>query len=254
MHPKPPSSLDYDGFLHELALKSWNRAMLEGDAERAETNAKKLAASHDKFWRFVGHIHVSTSRLTRGQATLALDALAEAARVFAESGEIAAIAKSLRAHIHLETHSPKNALAALRGAVATPEVSYWRALAYARQGRREEAVELACTLERLGKSTSNAFASHIRGDLDPESRLASLQRAADAVEEQAVLSPEPVSSPFASRTLPRSRTPDSTRTLRRAFARSRPRPDPSPIGRFRIFAACTGWDGLARMRTRGNGA
>ncbi len=192
VHPKPPSSLDYDGFLHELALKSWHRAMLEGDAERAETNAKKLAASHDKFWRFVGHIHLSTSRLTRGQATLALDALAEAARVFAEPGEIAAIAKSLRAHIHLETHSPKSALSTLQGAVATPEVSYWRALAYARQGRREEAVELACGLERLGKSTSDAFAAHIRGELDPGTRLASLQRAADAVGEQAVLSPEPV--------------------------------------------------------------
>ena len=105
VRPKPPSSLDYDDFLHELALKNWNHAMLEADGEKAETNAKKLAASHEKFWRFVGHIHVYTSRLNRGQATLAIDALADAARVFAEPGEIAAIAKSLQAHIHLETHS-----------------------------------------------------------------------------------------------------------------------------------------------------
>ena len=152
--------------------------MLEADGEKAETNAKKLAASHDKFWRFVGHIHVYTSRLTRGQATLAIDALADAARVFAEPGEIAAIAKSLQAHIHLETHSPKSALAALQGAVATPEVSYWRAL--------------ACALETHGKPTSNAFASHVCAEIDPQSRLASLQRAAAALEEQAFLSPEPV--------------------------------------------------------------
>ncbi len=189
---KPPSSLDYDDFLHELAIKNWNRAMLEGDGERAETNAKKLAASHDKFWRFVGHIHVSTSRLTRGQATLALDALAEAARVFAEPGEIAAIAKSLQAHIHLETHSPKSALSALQGAVATPEVTYWRALACARQARHEEALELACALEAQGKPTENALASHVRAELHPHSRLASLQGAAGAFPEQAVLSPEPV--------------------------------------------------------------
>ena len=192
MRPKPPSSLDYDGFLHELALKNWNRAMLEGDGERAETNANRLAASHEKFWRFVGHIHVSTSRLARGQATLAIDALAGAARVFVEPGEIAAIAKSLQAHIHLETHSPKNALSALQGTVGTPEVSYWRALAYARQARREEALALACALEAPGKPLSDAFASHIRAELDPQSRLASLQCAASALEEQAVLSPEPI--------------------------------------------------------------
>lgn len=166
--------------------------MVEADGEKAETNAKKLAASHDKFWRFVGHIHVSTSRLTRGQATLAIDALADAARVFAEPGEIAAIAKSLQAHIHIETHSPKRALSALEGAVATPEVSYWRALACAREARRKEALALACALEAQEKPTSKAFASHVRAELDPKSRLASLQRAAGALEEQAVLSPEPV--------------------------------------------------------------
>ncbi|TDI34967.1 MAG: hypothetical protein E2P02_28610 [Acidobacteria bacterium] len=192
MRPKPPSSLDYDDFLHELALKNWNRAMLGGDGERAEANAKKLAASHDKFWRFVGHIHLSTSRLTRGQATLAVDALAEAARVFTEPSEIAAIPKCLRAHIHLETHSPKSALSALQDAVATPEVTYWRALARAREGRHDEALELAAALEVEAKPASNAYALHIRAELDPQSRLASLQRAASTLEKHGLLSPLPI--------------------------------------------------------------
>jgi len=192
VRPKPPSSLDYDDFLHELALKNWNRAMLGGDGERAEANAKKLAASHDKFWRFVGHIHLSTSRLTRGQATLAVDALAEAARVFTEPSEIAAIPKCLRAHIHLETHSPKSALSALQDAVATPEVTYWRALARAQEGRHDEALELAAALEVEAKPVSNAYALHIRAELDPESRLASLQRAASTLEKHGLLSPLPI--------------------------------------------------------------
>ena len=192
MRPKPPSSLDYDDFLHELALKNWNRALLKGDDERAEANAKKLTASHDKFWRFVGHIHLSTSRLTGGQATPAVDALAEAARVFTEPSEIAAIPKCLRAHIHLETHSPKSALSALQGAVATPEVTYWRALARAREGQHDEALELAEALEAEAKPTSNAYALHIRAELDPQSRLASLQRARSALEEHGLLSPEPI--------------------------------------------------------------
>ncbi|GMR23266.1 MAG: hypothetical protein BMS9Abin37_1680 [Acidobacteriota bacterium] len=40
MHSKPPSSLDYDGHLHELALNNWRRALRERDVSRAEINAR----------------------------------------------------------------------------------------------------------------------------------------------------------------------------------------------------------------------
>ena len=44
MHSKPPSSLDYDGHLHELALNNWRRALHERDVSRAEINAHTLTA------------------------------------------------------------------------------------------------------------------------------------------------------------------------------------------------------------------
>ena len=107
--------------LHELALNNWRRALRERDLLRAEINARTLTRSHDKFWRFVGGVHL---------------AFAGAARAYPEARELVSVAKTQSAHVHLETNSPQQALEALEDVVTTPATQYWRALANARRRAR----------------------------------------------------------------------------------------------------------------------
>ena len=157
MAPKPPSSLDYDGHLHELAVTNWRRAMIQEDVLRAEANALKLAASHDKFWRFIGGTHLAVARLGAGRISRALDALAAANRTYHDAPELASLAQTLRAHVYLETRSPRQAL---RVSGRAPALDYFRALAHARAGEQTEAEALRDDLD------DPALAHHVTYSLD----------------------------------------------------------------------------------------
>ena len=56
MDRRPPSSLDYETLLHELALKNWRQSVLQQDFPRALSNAGQLARSRDRFWRWQGSL------------------------------------------------------------------------------------------------------------------------------------------------------------------------------------------------------
>lgn len=144
---KPPSSLDYDGHLHELALGNWRRALTARDVPRAEINARTLTRSHDKFWRFTGNMHLALAQLCGGHLAAAFDAFASAARAYPEARELVSIAQVQCAHVHLETHSPQRALEALSNIVMTPDSRYWRALACARLSREDDARALADAID-----------------------------------------------------------------------------------------------------------
>ena len=147
MRSKPPSSLDYDGHLHELALRNWRRAIDDHDIPRAELNARTLTRSHDKFWRFVGGMHLALAHLSGGRTRLALDAFASAAGAYPESPRLVSVARAQIAHVHLETNAPTAALTALQDVSPTLEVRYWSAVARARLGDADEAREAAKAID-----------------------------------------------------------------------------------------------------------
>ena len=181
MHSKPPSSLDYDGHLHELALKNWRRALHERDVPRAEINARTLTRSHDKFWRFVGGVHLALTHLCGGHTTDALDAFAVAARAYPEARELVSIAKTQSAHVHLETNSPQQALEALEDAVTTPATEYWRALAYARLSETKAARNL------VGELDDDLLRAHVLVELGDDVEL--LRNAIELMPDDALASP-----------------------------------------------------------------
>ena len=189
MHSKPPSSLDYDGHLHELALNNWRRALHERDVSRAEINAHTLTRSHDKFWRFVGGVHLAITHLCGGHATDALDAFAVAARAYPEARELVSIAKTQSAHVHLETKSPQQALEALEDAVTTPATEYWRALAYARLAQTEAARKL------VGRLDDDLMRAHILVELGDDVEL--LRSAVELMPDDALASSASGASPQA---------------------------------------------------------
>ena len=184
MRSKPPSSLDYDGHLHELALNNWRRALRERDLARAEINARTLTRSHDKFWRFVGGVHVGLTYLCGARASAALDAFAVAARAYPEASDLVSIARAQSAHVHLETNSPHRALEALEDAVTTPATEYWRALAYARLSETEIARKLAARLD------DDLLRAHVLAELGDDVEL--LRREVELVPNDALASPRPV--------------------------------------------------------------
>ncbi len=183
MYSKPPSSLDYDGHLHELALNNWRRALIERDVSRAEINARTLTRSHDKFWRFVGGVHLALTHLCGGHATNALDAFNRAARAYPEARELVSIAKTQSAHVHLETNSPQRALQALEDAVNTPATDYWRALAYARLSQTEAARNL------VGELDDDLLRAHVLVELGDDVEL--LRNAIELIPDDTLASPRP---------------------------------------------------------------
>ena len=187
MYSKPPSSLDYDGHLHELALNNWRRALRERDVARAEINARTLTRSHDKLWRFVGGVHLALTELSGGRTTAARDALAGAAGAYPEARELVSIAKTQSAHVHLETNSPQQALEALEDVVTTPATQYWRALAYARLHETEAARNLADPLE------DDLLRAHVLVELGDDVEL--LRNALKLTSDDALASPPSGASP-----------------------------------------------------------
>lgn len=221
MHSKPPSSLDYDGHLHELALSNWRRALREGDVSRAEINARTLTRSHDKFWRFVGGLHLALTHLCRGRTTAALDAFAGAAGAYPEARELVSIAKTQSAHVHLETHSPQQALEALEDVVTTPATQYWRALAYARLSDTDAARNL------VGRLDDDLLRAHVLVELGDDVEL--LRNAVELIPDDALASPPAPASPqatvpilyaLATRLLEQSRHAEATATFADIIARS----------------------------------
>lgn len=143
MRTKPPSSLDYEGHLHELALRNWRRALNERDIRRAEIAARTLADSSDKFWKFVGNLNLGVAYLAGGKTQHALDGFVGAARAYPDAHELTSVARGQIAHVHLETGSPDRALSALAGKETSPKLRYWRALAHARLSEKDAARALA---------------------------------------------------------------------------------------------------------------
>ncbi len=173
---KSPSSLDYSAHLHELALGSWSRAMLDDDASRAVERAMGHTRSHEKLWRFVGHNHVALAELASGQCSAALDALNRASRSYSGLDPLAAVARRMAAHVHLEMGAPGLALTALGDLdlEEDPQTRYWRALAHARLDQKDIVRQLLPTLEADS-------AAHVEGELDSD-----VDRLREAVREDAV--------------------------------------------------------------------
>ncbi len=215
MRSKPPSSLDYDGHLHELALNNWRRALRERDVSRAEINARTLTRSHDKFWRFVGGVHLALAHLCGGRASAALDAFAGAARAYPEARELVSVAKTQSAHVHLETNSPQQALEALEDVVTTPATQYWRALAYARLS----ATEVARTL--VGGLDDDLLRAHVLVELGDDVEL--LRSAVELMPDDALASPRPavpILYALATRLLERNQHAEAAATFAQIAARS----------------------------------
>ena len=189
MYSKPPSSLDYDGHLHELALNNWRRALRERDLSRAEINALTLTRSHDKFWRFVGGVHLALTHLCGGHITAALDAFAGAAGAYPEARELVSIAKTQSAHVHLETNSPRMALEALEDVAITPATRYWRALAHARLSETEAARNL------VGELDDDLFRAHVLVELGNEDDIDLLRSAVELIPNNALASASSGESP-----------------------------------------------------------
>ncbi len=183
MASKRPSSLDYGAHLHELALGNWRRAILDRDTARAETNARALTASHDKFWRWLGGLHLGLARLCGGRAAAALEAFTEAAGAYPDAHELATLPRALSAHTHLELGSPERALAVLENAALTPETKYWRALSLARLSENGEARKVAATIDE--PVLAEHVMSVLTGDLDL------LRKAANHAAGKGLSSPRP---------------------------------------------------------------
>lgn len=215
MRSKPPSSLDYDGHLHELALNNWRRALRERDVSRAEINARALTRSHDKFWRFLGGVHLALTHLSGGRASAALDALAGATRAYPEARELVCIARTQSAHVHLETNSPRQALEALEHAVTTPATEYWRALAYARLSETELARKLADNLD------DDLLRAHVLVELGDDLEL--LRSAVELTADETLASPRPtvpIRYALATRLLERNQHAEATATFAEITAAS----------------------------------
>jgi hypothetical protein len=183
MATKRPASIDYNVHLHELALNNWRRAMLARDPQRASSNAVSLTGSHDKFWRFLGGTHLGLAQLASGRATSALDAFLRAASAYSEAQALSSLPRALAAHTYLEQDSPAEALRVLDHAAQTHELTYWRALAWARSSRADASRRAAETID------DPLLAQHIAWELDGD--LEPLRRAAARCTHDELSSPAP---------------------------------------------------------------
>src|SRR5262245_24478630 len=170
MDRKKPSSLDYETLLHELALKSWRRAVLERDFARALSSAEQLVRSRDRFWRWQGALDLAVTHLCQGRSESAREALEAAKECFRDVPGLRAPAFEMEAHFWLETGKPERALeAVLRASIETPLLSYFGALALARVGELDAAATAARGLAARETKPALALSHHLRAEIHPES-------------------------------------------------------------------------------------
>ena len=175
MDRKQPSSLDYETLLHELALNSWRKSLLERDFPRALQNAEKLARSRDPFWRWQGALDLAVTHLCQGRSESSREALETAKACFREVPGFRAPAFEIEAHFWLETGRPHRALDAVRGAsTETPVLSYFRGLAHARLADLDAAASVARDLGRSGAPLELALSHHVRAETHPGTAVETL--------------------------------------------------------------------------------
>lgn len=142
MESRPPSSLDYSSLLHVLSLQRWVQSVLADDWRQAELAVRKVAESHEPFWKWLGTVDLAITELYRGRSRAALRLLDEAARAFPGRGPLTSLARAVAAHVHLERGEPALALArceGLKSDTAARDVLFFRTLSEIRLGRMKEA-------------------------------------------------------------------------------------------------------------------
>ena len=178
MSRKNPSSLDYETLLHELALKSWRRSLLEGDLARATQNAEKLAQSRDRFWRWQGFLDLAVTCLCRGRGREAREALESAKACFREVPGLLAPAFEIEAHYWLETGRPHRTIEVARAApAATPLLHYFSGLASARLSDPDGSALAARELAQSGAPLAAALSRHVAAETDPARAVEQLAEA-----------------------------------------------------------------------------
>ena len=182
MGKKNPSSLDYETLLHELALKNWRRAILEGDFPRAIQNADQLSRSRDRFWRWQGYLDLAVTNLCQGRSESAREALEGAKECFREVPGLRAPAFEIEAHFWVETGNPRRALETARdAAIETPLLVYLRGLAHARLEDLGSAASDALVLSRGGSALEAALSRHVTAESHRETAVEMLREAAGSL-------------------------------------------------------------------------
>ncbi len=159
MDSKQPSSLDFTSLLHELTLKKWVKSILSEDWHGAAVAAGKMAESSERFWKWLGLVNLSVTRLYRGEGAASLSLLEQAAQAYPDSEALCSSARATTAHVLLETGRPKEALEQARLAAMTEatlphqEALFYLGIAKARLGETAEAERTAEELLRHSGAT-----------------------------------------------------------------------------------------------------
>ena len=175
MDTKQPSSLDFTSLLHELTLKKWVKSILTEDWHGAAVASGKMAESTERFWKWLGLVNLSVTRLYCGQGAASLSLLEQAAQAYPDSQALCSSARATAAHVFLETGRPKEALeqARLAARTETPvphlEALFCLALANAQLGESKDAErtaeELLRRLDDVGLTSEMARFNLLKGEL-----------------------------------------------------------------------------------------
>ncbi len=175
MDSKQPSSLDFTSLLHELTLKKWVKSILSEDWHGAAVASGKMAESSERFWKWLGLVNLSVTRLYRGEGAASLSLLEQAAQTYPDSEALCSKARAIAAHVLLETGRPKEALELARLAAKTQErlphqeALFYLGLAKARLGETAEAERTAEELRHRSGATrlspEKARFHHLKGEL-----------------------------------------------------------------------------------------
>jgi serine/threonine protein kinase/tetratricopeptide (TPR) repeat protein len=140
-------------------LGRWWVAVLQGDWERAEVEARDLAESKDERWQWQGQMNLAILELYRGQAQNALALLARAADLYHEPSLFTGWARSMAGHVFLQKHQLVDAvkvakLAQHDGKGNPPEWEglFLESVSLAKQGSFEKAEQKAEELLRRTES------------------------------------------------------------------------------------------------------
>jgi hypothetical protein len=182
MDRRPPSSLDYETLLHELALKNWRQSVLQQDFPRALSNAGQLARSRDRFWRWQGSLDLAVTHLCQGRSEGAREAIESAKECFRGVAGMVAPAFEMETGLWLDTGRPRQALETVRKSPSeTMLLGYFRALAQARLGDLDAAATAASLLTAMGTPLPVSLGRHVEAEIHSGSGVETLREAAAAL-------------------------------------------------------------------------
>jgi TolA-binding protein len=134
-----------------------------------------MAESSERFWKWLGLVNLSVTRLYRGEGAVSLSLLEQAAQAYPDSEALCSSARATAAHVLLESGRPKEAFEQARLAAITEatlphqEALFYLGLANARLGESNDAERTAEELLRrsgaAGLSSEMARFHLLKGEL-----------------------------------------------------------------------------------------